>query len=216
MTAAFRELDERAAIQRQKEEAAEAKIKAMKSGARLPERTAPIRPTDSIRTESSERPSPLAPPRLALAGSKTTWRDREARKEAEAAGSGPPPSALPTDIATEEVQLPKKTGGYIAPGRRGGDIAPRGRSDAQPRDESSSAEPTANWRSSAPRDGLGRDGSQADKPSPRLLRGPSGRESSPADGGRPVSSSGTARTESPANERPAQGKYVPVFRRNKG
>lgn len=217
-----RELDEKAAIQRQKEEAAEAKIKAMRSGARLPERPTPTRPAEPAHAESSERPS--GPPKLALAGSKPTWRDREAaRKQAEASGGAPQPAAPPTDIATEEVQLPKKTGGYVPPARRPGDAAPRGRSDAAPspapREESSGAQPPAKWRPSGPRDELGRDGSPADRPTPRFLdglRGPRGRDSSPAEGGRPVSSSGTARTESPANEKPATGKYVPVHLRNKG
>ena len=219
-----RELDEKAAIQRQKEEAAEAKIKAMRSGARLPERPTPIRPAEPTHTESPERSS--GPPKLALAGSKPTWRDREAaRKQAEAAGDAPQPAAPPTDIATEEVQLPKKTGGYVPPARRPGDAAPRGRRDAAPspapREESSGAQPAAKWRPGGPRDGLGRDGSPADRPTPRFLdglRGPRGRDSSPAEGGRPVSSSGTARTESPANEKPAPapGKYVPVHLRNKG
>lgn len=217
-----RELDEKAAIQRQKEEAAEAKIKAMRSGARIPERPTPIRPVEPARTESSERPS--GPPKLALAGSKPTWRDREAaRKQAEAAAGGPPPAAPPTDIATEEVQLPKKTGGYVPPARRPGDNAPRGRTDAAPspapREESSGAPPPAKWRPSGPRDGLGRDGSPADRPTPRFLdglKGAPGRDSSPAEGGRPVSSSGTARTESPANEKAAPAKYVPVHLRKKG
>ena len=211
----FRELDEKAAIQRQKEEAAEAKIKALRSGARLPDRPTSIRPAEPARTESSERPS--GPPKLALAGSKPTWRDREAAKQAEGAGA-PPPAAPPTNIATDEVQLPKKTGGYVPPARRSGDAAPRGRGDAAPspapREESIGAQPPAKWRPSGPRDGLGRDGSPADRPIPRVLdglRGAPGRDPSPA-----VSSSGTARTESPANEKPAPKKYVPVHLRNKG
>lgn len=192
----------------------------MRSGARLPERPTSIRPAEPARTESSERPS--GPPKLALAGSKPTWRDREAaRKQAEAAGGPPQPAAPATDIATEEVQLPKKTGGYVPPARRPGDAAPRGRSDATPspgpRDESSGAQPPAKWRPSGPRDGLGRDGSPADRPTPRFLDGMrGGRDSSPAEGGRPTSSLRTARTESPANEKPAAGKYVPVHLRNRG
>ncbi len=224
-----RELDEKAAVQRAKEEAAEAKIKAMRSGAtRIPDRTAPIRPSASERTESSERPS--GPPRLALAGNKPTWRERQAAKEAEGTGSGSPSAAPATEIATKEVSMPaKKPGGYVAPARRDPNTAPpsRGRTDAAPtptapRDASSSVEPTAKWRPSAPRASLGRDGSPAEAPVRRNLDGlrrPAGdRDSSPADGGRPVSSSGTARTESPAAEplRPAPGKYVPMHMRNKG
>ena len=218
----FRELDEKAAIQRQKEEAAEAKIKAMRSGARLPERPTPLRPAEVSRTESSERPS--GPPKLALAGSKPTWRDREAaRKQAETTGASSQPGAPPKDNVTEEAQLPKRTGGYVPPARRPGDAAPRGRSDVAPspasREDSLGAQSPAKWRPSGPRDGSGRDGSPADRPAPRFLdglRGAPGRDSSPAEGGRPVSSSGIARTESPANEKPAPGKYVPVHLRNKG
>ena len=198
-------------------------------GSRLPDRTAaPIRPSAPEQTPSSERPG--GPPRLALAGNRPTWRERQAAKEAEGAASGPPPAAPPTDIATDEVSMPlKKTGGYVPPARRGidGASAPRGRTDAAPtsappRDASSSIEPTAKWRPSGARDGMGRDGSPADAPLRRNLDGlrrtGADRDSSPADGGRPVSSSGTARTESPAAEtsRPAQAaKYVPMHMRNK-
>lgn len=224
LTIASRELDKKAQIQREKETAAEAKIQAAKSGARNPDRTAPIR-TEPTRADSSERPS--GPPRLALAGSKPTWRERQAQKEAGAVG-GAPAAASPADIATEEVNLPKKTGGYVPPSRRGGDAppAPRGRPDAAtssaPRDASSSVEPTTKRRDGLRQDGLGRDGSPADGPRPRFLdglRGPTaGRDQSPSDGGRPVSS-GMNRTESPAGEappsKPAPGKYVPVHLRNK-
>lgn len=232
LTKLYRELDAKAEIQRKREEEAERKLAEKRRGltSRVPDRTAPIRPTEpvraaeAVRTESNERPS--GPPRLALAGSKPTWRERQAAKEAEGATSTPPPAAPQTDIATEEAALPKRTG-YVPPARRGGDgAAPRGRTDAAPsaaRDGStaSSAEPTAKWRPGAPRDGLGRDGSPADGPRPRFLDGlrPTGnrdRDGSPAD--RPVSSSGTARTESPVDGKPAPtpGKYVPVHLRNKG
>ena len=238
LTKLYRELDAKAEIQRKREEEAERKLAEKRRGltSRVPDRTAPIRPTEpvraaeAVRTESNERPS--GPPRLALAGNKPTWRERQAAKESEGATSTPPPTAPQTDIATEEAALPKRTGGYVPPARRGGDAAPRGRTDAAPsaaRDEStaSSAEPTAKWRPGAPRDGLGRDGSPADGPRPRFLDGlrPAGnrdRDGSPADGagpgGRPVSSSGAARTESPVDGKPAPtpGKYVPVHLRNKG
>ena len=216
-----RELDEKAAIQRQREEAAEAKIRAMRSGARLPERPASVRPAEIVRTESSERPS--GPPKLALAGSNPTWRDREAaRKQAEAAGGAPQSSAPPTDVASEEAQLPRRTGGYVPPGRRPGDAAARCRSDAAPslvpREESSGAQPPSKWRRGA-RDGLRGDGSPADKPTSRVLDGLKGapdRDPSPAEGGGSVSLSGTPKTESPANGKPGPAKYVPVHLRNRG
>ena len=230
----YRELDEKASIQRAKEEAAEAKIKAMRSGAsRIPDRTAAaVRPSGLERTASSERPS--GPPRLALAGNKPTWRERQAAKEAEGAAGAPPPAATSTtDAATEEVLMPaKKMGGYVPPARRGPEAAPspRGRTDAAatstpPRDASSSIEPTSKWRPGVPRDGPGRDGSPADAPIRRNLDGLRRpmveRDSSPADSGRSMSSSGAARTDSPAAERtevlrPAPGKYVPMHMRNKG
>ena len=233
-----RELDEKAAIQRKREEEAEAKLAAKKAGVRLPERSAPAR------TESSERPA--GPPRLALAGNKPRWREREAQKEAaDARGASPaPPTAPPSDIATSEAQLPKKTG-YLPPAIRSeAGAAPRGRTDTQPpassRDQSSGGEAPASWRPSAPRKEAGGDGSPADGPAPRHpgrrgMDGPVPRDQSFADGaGAPKHAarfqkgdgptargdspaSGPARTSSPATggAKPTPGKYVPVHLRNK-
>ena len=192
-----------------------------------------------MRAESSERPS--GPPRLALPGSKPTWRERQAQKEAEAAAGGAPqatPATPATDIATTEVELPKKTG-YVPPALRDG-TAPRGRSDASPatnaRDGSSGGDAPPKWRPSAPRDGSARDGSPANAPAPRFLApgrrgadGPGARDQSPADGpakymprirreGAPARSDAPpARTESPANRglTPGPGKFVPPHLRNK-
>jgi len=231
-----RELDEKAAIQRKREEeAAEKKLAERKAGlgGRIPDRTASSRAPEMSRTDSRDGPTSSAgPPKLNLAGNKPIWRERQAAKEAEeaakAAGgptSAPPPAAPSTDIATEEAALPKRTGGYVPPARRADGAPPRGRTDAAPspappRDASSSVEPIPKWRPGARGDAAGRDGSPADSLKPRFsgLREPSNRGSSPADGERPLSSSGTARTESPASERPAmgKGKYVPVHMRNKG
>ncbi len=191
-----------------------AKLEAKKAGARIPERGLPAR-TDAVRTDSSERPT--GPPRLALAGNKPTWRERQAQKEAEAAAGGAPPAAPPSDIATAEAQLPKKTG-YVPPARRG-DAVPRGRTDGDPsstRDESSGGDAPAKWRPSTRNNNdVGRDGSPADRPTSRFadLRrkpdGPDGAAPSPRDGSIP------AGTDSPAEGRPAPGKYVPVHLRNK-
>ena len=228
----FRELDEKAAIQRAREEEAIAKLAAKKAGVRIPERPAPTS------TESSDRPT-SGPPRLALAGNKPTWRERQAQKEAEAAsGTAPaPPAAPPSDIATAEAQLPKKTG-YVPPARRAPDAAPRGRTDAQPsslpHDESSGGDAPAKWRPSGARNGAGRDDSPAESPAPKFLApgrraDGAGRDQSPADGAAPAKyvprfqrdgKAGDAppvRTESPAAEaKPAPGKYVPVHLRNRG
>ena len=224
-----RELDAQAERQRKREEEAQAKIDAKKAGlgSRIPDRTAPIR------ADSSERPAG-GPPRLALAGSKPTWREREAQKQAElAAGGGAPAQspAPPTDIATAEAGLPKKTG-YVPPARRGDGAAPRGRTDPQPpssnRDQSSGTDSTAKWRPSTARSDAARDGSPADGPAPRFvapgrrgLEGPSGRDQSPAEtkyvprfkqeGAATRSETPPARTESPANGTSTSSapKYVP-------
>ena len=209
----LRELDEKAAIQRKREEEAEAKLAAKKAGVRVPERAAAA--PMSSRTDSNEPPT--GPPRLALAGSKPTWRDREAQRLA--AGSPQAaqaaPSAPPSDIATSEAQLPRKTG-YVPPARRGETAAPRGRTVADSstsRDDSSGGEAPAKWR--LQRNGSGRDGSPADGPAPRNMSAlrrdaPGLRDQSPADG--------PARSDSPADAAPkaAPGKYVPVHLRNRG
>ncbi|KAG8526903.1 eukaryotic translation initiation factor 3 subunit A [Bacidia gigantensis] len=227
-----RALDEKAALQRQREAEAEAKLQAKKnalsSGSRIPDRSGPSgpsRPAIAERTESSERPVASGPPRLNLAGNKPTWREREAARAHQ--GGGAPPSAPSSDVATDEVQLPKRTTGYVPPSKRGGvesGLPSRGRPEAAaarstPREETST-EPTAKWRPSVRQDGLGRDGSPAEvAPSQRFLgglRGPQGRDVS-ADSSRPVSSDGTTRTESPAEplRKPAPGKFVPPHLRNK-
>ena len=222
-----RELDEKAAIQRKREEEAEAKLAAKKAGTRLPERS-----TAPIRNDSSDRQP--GPPRLALAGNKPTWRERKAQKEAEAAGAQVPPSAPSSDVATAEVLPPKKTTGYVPPARRG-DAAPRGRPDGEtssaPRDESlGGPDAPTRWRT---REHSGRDGSpSADSLPPRfsdsLRRRPEGsslRDQSPADGpsfsklgaGLQRDSSIPARSDSPAtNAVSTPGKYIPVHLRNKG
>ncbi|MCJ1438553.1 eukaryotic translation initiation factor 3 subunit A [Xylographa pallens] len=232
-----RELDQQASLQRKREEEAEAKIAARKAGVpatRIQDRTAPIR------TDSTERPSG-GPPRLALAGNKPTWREREAQRQADvSAGGTAPPStfpAPPSDIATSEAELPKRTG-YVPPAKRGDGAISRGRTDTQPpsssRDQSlGGADASAKWRPT-PRGDSGRDGSPADGPAPRFLapgrRGPDGasaRDPSPAEakyvprfqreGGTARSETPPARTDSPANGQtaPAIGKYIPRHLRDK-
>lgn len=90
------------------------------------------------------------PPKLNLAGGKPSWRDREAQKAAEAqrnagqtppaensAAPPPPPLAAPPAddrVATEEIAMPRKTGGgYVPPGARG---KQPGADDLPPADES--------------------------------------------------------------------------------
>ncbi|EEH11269.1 translation initiation factor eIF3a [Histoplasma capsulatum G186AR] len=111
-------LDEKAAIQKKREEEAEAKLKARKAGA------VPVR---MERTESTERTAP----RLNLVGrAGPTWRERQAAKEAEAAaGSAIPPTEGAAPAAKEELPPPRTTGGYVPPQRRavaGRDISANG------------------------------------------------------------------------------------------
>lgn len=210
-----RAADEQAALQRRREEEAEARRAAAKKAgtARIPERPSPA--AGPTRADSSDAP-PSGPPRLSLAGNKPTWRERQAQKAAEGgAGIAPPqstPAAPPSDIATSEAQLPRKTG-YVPPALRA-EGAARGRADAQPapalRDDSSGGEAPARWRPSARRDESGRDDSPADRPSSRFaeLRRGTGRDESPADGPKP---------DGPGEgTKPAPGKYVPVHMRNRG
>ncbi|KAL8782477.1 MAG: hypothetical protein Q9213_005346 [Squamulea squamosa] len=207
--------DDQAALQRRREEEAEARRAAAKKAgaARIPDRPSPA--VSSVRADSSDAPS-SAPPRLALAGNKPTWRERQAQKAAEAgAGSMPlqaAPAAPSSDIATSEAQLPKKTG-YVPPALRAEGPA-RGRADAQPtsavRDDSSGGEAPPKWRPSARRADGGRDGSPADMPSSRFadLRRGTGRDESPVDAAKQ-----DGRSE---GTKPAPGKYVPVHMRNRG
>lgn len=210
-----RAADEQAALQRRREEEAEARRAAAKKAgtARIPERPSPA--AGPTRADSSDAP-PSGPPRLSLAGNKPTWRERQAQKAAEGgAGIAPPqatPAAPPSDVATSEAQLPRKTG-YVPPALRA-EGAARGRADAQPasalRDDSSGGEAPARWRPSAQRDESGRDDSPADRPSSRFaeLRRGTGRDESPADGPKP---------DGPGEgTKPAPGKYVPVHMRNRG
>lgn len=177
-----------------------------------------------------ERPS--GPPRLALTGNKPTWRERAAQKAAEeaAGGSQVPRAAPPSETATVESQLLKKSTGYVPPARRG--EAPRGRAETEqssmPRDESSGGDVTAKWRAREP---SGRDGSPADKPMPRFTDSirrrvePSLKEHSLTDGpglsksgisAPQKDSSAPAGSDSSAAGKPAPGKYIPVHLRNKG
>ncbi|KAI4247696.1 MAG: hypothetical protein L6R40_001282 [Gallowayella cf. fulva] len=208
--------DEKAALQRRREEEAQARRAAAKQTgtARLPERPSPA--VGPVRADSSDAPS-TGPPRLTLAGNKPTWRERQAQKAAEGGANSAPssqaaPAAPPSDIATAEAQLPKKTG-YVPPALRP-EGAARGRPDAQPpsavRDESSGGEAPAKWRPSARRDDAGRDGSPADRPSSRFagLRRGTGRDESPAEGPKPDGPSEATK--------PAPGKYVPMHMRNRG
>ncbi|KAF2838014.1 eukaryotic translation initiation factor 3 110 kDa subunit, partial [Patellaria atrata CBS 101060] len=135
-----KKLDEIAAKQRQREEEAEARRAAAKSGAnRVPERLIPDRTARDAPLASS-REAAGGPPRLNLSradGSKPSWREREAMKSSgqtpAAAAPTPGPSRSPAPPATsgtpEPAAEPKRTGGYVPPALRGrqGDEGPRWR-----------------------------------------------------------------------------------------
>src|SRR5438034_6795446 len=100
-------LDEKAEIQKQREAEAKARRAARKAGSALESIARPERSASTERTA----------PRLNLTGRPgTTWRDRQAAKEASAASVTTSPEApLP---AREEPQPLRTTGGYVPPALR--------------------------------------------------------------------------------------------------
>lgn len=112
-------LDEKLRVQREREEAAEAKIAARKAGGAGAVRPPPTRDT-------AEPSSSSGPPRIALPGGKPSWREREIMK---AAGQTPPPAAAPVAspspqaAAASETEGPKK---FVPPALRQGGAAPSG------------------------------------------------------------------------------------------
>lgn len=166
------------------------------------------------RTDSSERPTAAGPPRIALAGNKPTWREREAQKAAAGAGQAPP-SAPPTDIITSEAQLPKKTTGYLPPAKRG-ETAPRGRQNdnltSQPPRDESSGDGAATWRPSAGRETVGREESPANGPPTRSVPSSRRPDAQPARGDSPADGAGPAKFVPPhlrEGAQPSRGEAPP-------
>ena len=212
----------------------------MTAGApRIPDRTAaPVRAAEPTRSDSSDRAG--GPPRLALAGNKPTWRERQAQKEAEAAGGGaastnsqpsePPPAVPSTDIGTAEAVLPKRTG-YVPPARRAAEGAgapppSRGRTGVEgssARDDSVSGppgaeKPSGRWMPRSQqqaRDGSpalgGGDGLGARNLSGLRREGTGGLNRDQSTDSRATGTGG----EEEVVRKPAPGKYVPVHLRNK-
>ncbi|KAJ4413080.1 eukaryotic translation initiation factor 3 subunit A [Didymella pomorum] len=170
-------LDEVARKQREREEAAEAKIQAQKQGgfrSQVPDRTI------SRGAPAAAEPESRGPPRLALAGGKPSWRDRMAAKDADegapaAPDAQPTPSAAPAAAAAPASDAaPAQRSGYVPPHLRGaGGAAPGGgwrEREAAVRETPARAEsgsPAAGGRYEAPRRGFGEE-----------------RKASPATGGR--------------------------------
>lgn len=212
-----RALDEKARIQREREEAAEAKLLARKTGgfrSEVPDRTF----SRAAPAPAAAEPESRGPPRLALAGGKPSWRDRMASKES---GEGAPaapaaPAAQPEPVAAPVVSPPASEAaparsGYVPPHLRGaGGSAPGGgwrEREAAPRDvppRADSGSPASGGRYEAPRRGFGEE-----------------RKASPATGGRWEAPARRAPAERESEDRapPAagaggDGKYRPgAFRR---
>jgi translation initiation factor 3 subunit A len=233
-TDSYRKLDELAAKQRARDAEIEAKLAAKKAGGGgLGPRTisrgaAPVSPAGPSGAEA-DRPS--GPPKLALAGSKPSWREKLAAKEA-AGGAAPAAEESQPTPPTEEA-APRRPGGYVPPARRGEEGASRWReregSGRGPSDRTESpAAGAAGGRFIPPvrgaggKDlsersfsGRGRDDLRTDSPAapagrsgyvPPHLRGGAARDASPAD-----SSDGGSR---PPPAGASDGKYRPgAFRR---
>lgn len=171
-----KKLDEIAERQRQREAEAEARRAERKTGgaAAPPARAEPV------------AASAGGPPRLALAGSKPSWREREAAKAA--GGATAAESSAPAAEAPASEAAPARSG-YVPPALRNRDGA--------------GAAPSG-WRG---REGSGRgpredDRSRNESPA---QRGASGRYAAPG-----------ARSESPATGTGGPGRYAPPGRRAGG
>ena len=184
-----REAAAQAAKQREREEEAEQRRAERKAGPQIPTRSfqSPA-PTDAA-------PEGRGAPRIALAGNKPTWREREAAKKAgielpEANGapeaSSAPPAAPQAEErdAPAEAALPKRSG-YVPPHLRGSSGAtPPARASPEP-----SAAPR--WQPSRPRGGDGETDSPA-APSGGSYRPPLRTGDSSEGGSRGGSSAGGA------------------------
>ncbi|KAJ4323401.1 eukaryotic translation initiation factor 3 subunit A [Neodidymelliopsis sp. IMI 364377] len=221
-----RVLDEKARIQREREEAAEAKLAARKTGgfrSEVPDRT--FSRGEPAAAAAAPAPESRGPPRLALAGGKPSWRDRQAAKES---GEVPPaaPSAQPVPVAAPVASPPpseappSQRSGYVPPHLRGaggaapgggwrereaaarGGDAPPARAERPERTES----PQTGGRYEAPRRGFGGDSERRASPATGGRWEPPSRRGAPAEGER----SSPAPPEGGATD----GKYRPgAFRR---
>jgi translation initiation factor 3 subunit A len=215
-------LMEKARLQAQREEEAMAKRRAGAGPSRaVPDRTISREP-------AAESPSAGGPPRLALAGNKPTWREREAMKASgqapPAASTSPAPAPAATSLApaASEAEAPKRSG-YVPPALRQAGGAPssgwRGREDSgSGRAPPARAERPERTESPAtggryePARGGGRWGAES-----------SDRKASPANAGgwvpparrgdAPAREGDGERESRPPAQAPAGGKYVPRFRR---
>ncbi|KAJ4286142.1 eukaryotic translation initiation factor 3 subunit A [Kalmusia sp. IMI 367209] len=206
------ELAEKARLQRQREEEAEARRAAKKSGAAAPE--------PFSREQPREQPTPSAggPPRLALAGGKPSWREREAMKAAGQAPSAPEAAAPAPAPAASEAEPPKRSG-YVPPAlRRGAEGSPAG--GWREREGSGRGPPAGRTESPAAPSG------RYEPPSRGRFGDDKGRTGSPASGSGYVPPARRAPQDAPRDgererdsrpapsQAPSDGKYRPgAFRR---
>ena len=212
-----RALDEKARIQREREEAAEAKLAAKKAG-----RFGADRPIS--RDAPAEPSSAAAPPRIALPGGKMTWREREAMKAAgqtppPAAGAAPAPAESASPAPPAEAEAPKR-GGYVPPAlRAAGGAAPGGGWREREASGSGRGPPARPERTESPATG-----GRFEAPSRGGRSFGDDRKASPASGGGYVPPSRRGQADGEERESappPAQGasdgKYRPgAFRRTPG
>lgn len=174
LTHHHREAAAAAEKQRQREEEAERRRAERKAGP--PAGAEPSRwERSSAAPSQPAAPSAGGPPRLALAGNKPSWREREAAKAAGGPSEPAPPAAPPADerVETAEAALPKRSG-YVPPHMRGADA---GRSSEAP----PAARETPRWAPSRPR-------GEGETPPPAS----SGRYASPASRGGEASRGGSS------------------------
>lgn len=185
---------EMAALQLQREEEAMARRKAEKAAAAAgpPRREIPDRTV-----ESSGRPP------LPLAGTKPSWREREAAKTA-AGGAGSSPAAAPAPPVRTSTPIERPDSAADRP-------------SGPPRLPLAAGKPSWREREAAKAAGGGAGSSAAPAPAPRVAsgrglpmergesgRGENGRSGSPATAAEPLKASG------------APGKYVPKWKREAG
>ena len=149
--------------QRQREAEAEERLKARQAG--NADNSVPVRNTEPSSSATS------VPPRLALAGGKPSWREREEQKKLAAARGEIPTESNHTESSYTSAAAPaeqNKSTGYLAPALRGRVESPFNRNDSrsdnrsESRNESTGGQ-TDRWRA-RPRDTVPRDGSPADGP----------------------------------------------------
>ncbi|EME48788.1 hypothetical protein DOTSEDRAFT_67736 [Dothistroma septosporum NZE10] len=147
------------------EEAERRRLERKQGGAAAPSRSFERAP-ERAPERAAEQPLAGGPPRLALAGNKPTWREREAAKAAQQAAGGsddaaPAYAAAPAELpASAEETSQSKGAGYVPPALRGKQSG----ADSAPPPPAERSERAERW---APRPRQG----EGDRPPPEGDRG---------------------------------------------